>query len=207
MQSVPYARKNPYSYWSPRAFPPNARMRAWTLWHRFCLKNTRRSSLLRGECRRCGGNYPLLWILSWQSAGYCGYVPKNPRYVRRRCAGYGGSAHYPARSRAQNGKPDRGRRLWETGRGSGHPFYSDVESAWILDTKDPYKVELAMRKLLPPEESNDFCHRCVLHGRACCTARKAMCEGAVWQNFAPKKALCNNSIKGKSLIIPFTYPA
>ena len=35
------------------------------------------------------------------------------------------------RSRAQNGKPDRGRRLWETGRGSGHPFYSDVESAWI----------------------------------------------------------------------------
>lgn len=41
----------------------------------------------------------------------------------------------------------------------------------FVDTKDPYKVELAMRKLLPPEESNDFCHRCVLHGRACCTAQ------------------------------------
>ena len=33
------------------------------------------------------------------------------------------------------------------------------------------KVEEQLRKLLPPEESNDFCHRLVLHGRAVCTAR------------------------------------
>lgn len=38
-------------------------------------------------------------------------------------------------------------------------------------TKDPGKVEQQLRKILPPEESNDFCHRLVLHGRAVCTAR------------------------------------
>ncbi len=43
-------------------------------------------------------------------------------------------------------------------------------------TKDPAKVEQQLRKVLPPEESNDFCHRMVLHGRALCTARKARCE-------------------------------
>ncbi len=46
----------------------------------------------------------------------------------------------------------------------------------LVDTKDPKKVEMELKKLLPPEESNDFCHRCVLHGRAICTARKAYCE-------------------------------
>ena len=45
----------------------------------------------------------------------------------------------------------------------------------LVSTKDPYKVELAMRELLPPEESNDFCHRCVLHGRAVCIARRPQC--------------------------------
>ncbi len=42
-------------------------------------------------------------------------------------------------------------------------------------TKDPGKVEKQLRKILPPEESNDFCHRLVLHGRAICTARQAKC--------------------------------
>ena len=42
-------------------------------------------------------------------------------------------------------------------------------------TKDPAKVEEQLRKVLPPEESNDFCHRLVLHGRAVCTARQARC--------------------------------
>ena len=43
-------------------------------------------------------------------------------------------------------------------------------------TKDPAKVEIQLRKVLPPEESNDFCHRLVLHGRAVCMARKPVCE-------------------------------
>ena len=42
-------------------------------------------------------------------------------------------------------------------------------------TKDPGKVEQQLRAVLPPEESNNFCHRMVLHGRAVCTARKAKC--------------------------------
>ena len=44
-------------------------------------------------------------------------------------------------------------------------------------TKDPIKVEKQLREVLPPEESNDFCHRLVLHGRAVCTARKPDCTG------------------------------
>ena len=54
-------------------------------------------------------------------------------------------------------------------------------------TKDPAKVEQQLRKILPPEESNNFCHRMVLHGRAVCTARKAMCGSctlASWCRYA-----------------------
>lgn len=43
-------------------------------------------------------------------------------------------------------------------------------------TKDPGKVEQQLRAILPPEESNDFCHRLVLHGRAVCIARRPQCE-------------------------------
>ena len=46
----------------------------------------------------------------------------------------------------------------------------------LVATRDPKKVEMELKKILPPEESNDFCHRAVLHGRAVCTARKANCE-------------------------------
>ena len=41
--------------------------------------------------------------------------------------------------------------------------------------KEPEKVEQQLRKILPPEESSDFCHRIVLFGRDCCTARKPDC--------------------------------
>ena len=43
-------------------------------------------------------------------------------------------------------------------------------------TKDPAKVEQQLRAVLPPEESNDFCHRMVLHGRAVCVARRPQCQ-------------------------------
>lgn len=42
-------------------------------------------------------------------------------------------------------------------------------------SKDPLKVEMQLRKVIPPEESNDFCHRMVLHGRALCMARCPQC--------------------------------
>ena len=41
--------------------------------------------------------------------------------------------------------------------------------------KDPEKVEQQLRAVLPPEESNDFCHRIVLFGREICTARSPKC--------------------------------
>ncbi len=43
-------------------------------------------------------------------------------------------------------------------------------------SKDPAKVEMQLRQILPPEESNNFCHRMVLHGRAVCVARRPQCE-------------------------------
>ena len=42
-------------------------------------------------------------------------------------------------------------------------------------SKDPVKVEMQLRQCIPPEESNDFCHRMVLHGRALCMARNPRC--------------------------------
>lgn len=41
--------------------------------------------------------------------------------------------------------------------------------------KEPEKVERQLWEVLPPEESSDFCHRIVLHGRAVCTARSPKC--------------------------------
>ena len=49
----------------------------------------------------------------------------------------------------------------------------------LTDSKDPAKVEDQLRPLLPPEESNNFCHRLVLHGRAVCVARRPQCDNCV----------------------------
>lgn len=46
----------------------------------------------------------------------------------------------------------------------------------VDDLKDPGKIETELRKVLPPEQSSDFCHCLVLHGRAVCDARKPACE-------------------------------
>lgn len=42
--------------------------------------------------------------------------------------------------------------------------------------REPEKVEQQLRKILPPEESSDFCHRIVLFGRDICTARNPQCH-------------------------------
>ena len=52
-------------------------------------------------------------------------------------------------------------------------------------SKDPLKVEQQLRKVIPPEEANNFCHRMVLHGRALCMARKPDCENCAL------RALCD----------------
>ena len=46
----------------------------------------------------------------------------------------------------------------------------------LSTSKEPEKVETQLRKILPPEESGDFCHRIVLFGREICTARNPKCE-------------------------------
>jgi endonuclease-3 len=46
----------------------------------------------------------------------------------------------------------------------------------VDNLKEPVKIEMALRKILPPERSSDFCHCLVLHGRAVCDARKPDCE-------------------------------
>lgn len=56
----------------------------------------------------------------------------------------------------------------------------------LASSKNPEIVERELRIVLPPEESNDFCHRCVLHGRAVCTARKAKCDECCMNNVCKK---------------------
>lgn len=57
----------------------------------------------------------------------------------------------------------------------------------FVKTKEPRKVEDAMRKILPPDKSNDFCHRSVLHGRAICSARSPKCDDCCIKDVCAKK--------------------
>ena len=61
----------------------------------------------------------------------------------------------------------------------------------LTDTKDPLKCEMQLRKVLPADKSNDFCHRLVLHGRAVCKARSPMCEACTL------KDICKTGKKAK----------
>lgn len=58
--------------------------------------------------------------------------------------------------------------------------------------KDAVRIEKILRNILPPEESNDFCHRLVLHGRAVCTARNPKCDICCMKEFC-KFATAHNS--------------
>ena len=58
----------------------------------------------------------------------------------------------------------------------------------LSEGKEPEKVERQLRAILPPEESSDFCHRIVLHGRAVCTARKPQGEKCTLRMFC--KSFC-----------------
>ena len=53
--------------------------------------------------------------------------------------------------------------------------------------KEPKKVEMALWKIIPPEEGSDFCHRLVYHGRDVCTARtKPYCEKCCLADICPR---------------------
>lgn len=56
--------------------------------------------------------------------------------------------------------------------------------------KEPKKVEMALWKIIPPEEGSDFCHRLVIHGREVCTARtKPYCDKCCLADICPKKGI------------------
>lgn len=65
-------------------------------------------------------------------------------------------------------------------------FIRIVNRIGLTCAKEPFKVEKELRAILPPEESNGFCHRTVLHGRAVCTARKAYCDKCVLSEICKK---------------------
>lgn len=53
--------------------------------------------------------------------------------------------------------------------------------------KEPKKVEMALWKIIPPEEGSDFCHRLVYHGRDVCTARtKPYCDKCCLADICPR---------------------
>ena len=55
--------------------------------------------------------------------------------------------------------------------------------------KDAKKIEFILKAVLDPKESNDFCHRLVLHGRAVCTARKPKCNNCCMSEFCENKEI------------------
>lgn len=65
-------------------------------------------------------------------------------------------------------------------------FIRIVNRLGLTNTKEPKKVEMELKKLLPEDKSNDFCHRTVLHGRKVCTARKAYCKACVLKDICKK---------------------
>ena len=56
--------------------------------------------------------------------------------------------------------------------------------------KEPKKVEMALWKIIPPEEGSDFCHRLVYHGREVCTARtKPYCDKCCLKDICKKNGV------------------
>ena len=60
----------------------------------------------------------------------------------------------------------------------------------VDDVKEPKKVEMALWKIIPPEEGSDFCHRLVYHGREVCTARtKPYCDRCCLNDICKKRGI------------------
>lgn len=60
----------------------------------------------------------------------------------------------------------------------------------VDNVKEPKKVEMALWKIIPPEEGSDFCHRLVYHGRAVCTARTTpYCDRCCLKDICPKNGV------------------
>ncbi|MBQ8078256.1 MAG: endonuclease III [Eubacterium sp.] len=46
----------------------------------------------------------------------------------------------------------------------------------LVNVKEPVKIEMALKKVVPADEGAAFCHRIVLFGRDVCSARKPKCD-------------------------------
>ena len=70
----------------------------------------------------------------------------------------------------------------------------------VDNMKEPKKVEMALWKIIPPEEGNDLCHRLVNHGRDVCTARtKPYCDRCCLNDICEK-----NGVDSQEYIIYFS---
>ncbi len=56
----------------------------------------------------------------------------------------------------------------------------------LTKNKDPYKIELDLLKIIPPEFQSSFCHQLVFHGRKYCNARKPNCDACPIKELCPK---------------------
>lgn len=59
----------------------------------------------------------------------------------------------------------------------------------LTKNSSPEKIEQDLKKLIPPEEQLDFCHRLVAHGRNICTARSPKCEDCRLNKFCKEYSL------------------
>jgi endonuclease-3 len=64
----------------------------------------------------------------------------------------------------------------------------------LSSSQNPAVVEKQLREVLPPEKSNDFCHRLVLHGHAVCKARKPACERCAAREWCAHGSLPDSSL-------------
>lgn len=56
----------------------------------------------------------------------------------------------------------------------------------LVNVKDPHKIEIALKKIVPSNEGADFCHRIVLFGRDICSARKPKCDECPMNDYCKK---------------------
>ncbi len=61
----------------------------------------------------------------------------------------------------------------------------------LVSSKDPVRIEFALRKIVPDDYQTDFCHQLVWHGRKICKAAKPLCTECPIQHLCKKRALLN----------------
>ena len=67
----------------------------------------------------------------------------------------------------------------------------------FCNSKDPVKVEFALKDLIPPAEQSDFCHRLVWFGREVCRAQNPACDDCPFPCKRVKKVLKNTQKTAK----------